>query len=397
MRQTSPTPRRPLAVLALAGAALLALTGSPPAGAATSADELVALGDSYAAGVGSGTTYRSDDPCLRSPASYPALVARSSGLALTLAACSGATTADVLADQARWVERRTRYVTLTVGGNDLGFQPVLTTCALPGWLGSCGSALDRSLATLRTALPGRLDAVLTAVRDRSPGATVVVTGYPHLFADEDCSAVTFFSRTERTRLDAATDELDALVEARTRAAGLRYADPRPAFTGHAWCERPSWVNGPSLPRTRSFHPTTAGHAAYADLVAPALGLRNPGLRAASPAPATPVDAAAADLPGATAGQRTRAGAFSFTAPDLGTAATTRASLAAGLTRAELARFRRAVRTGADRGTLERLDTTLTRRAAQRRAHQRHADQPRADQSERGQHRRAPGSALPTGG
>ena len=369
MPQTSPARRRPLAVLALAGAALLAVAGAPPARAATPEADLVALGDSYAAGVGSGSRYRADDPCLRSPASYPAVVARSEGLALTLAACSGATTADVLADQTRWLAGRTRYVTLTVGGNDLGFAPVLTTCALPGWLGSCRAALAGSLSTLRGALPARLDAVLAAVRDRSPGATVVVTGYPRLFGDDDCSALTFFSDAERSRLDAATDELDALVQTRTRAAGLRYVDPRPAFAGHAWCERPSFVNGPGLPRSSSFHPTSAGHAAYADLVGPALGVDHLGLRESpgptAPTTAAPATAAAAGLPAATTGQQTRAGAFSFAVPALGTAATTRASLAAGLTRAELARFRRAVRAGADRATLERLDATLTRRAAAR--------------------------------
>ena len=45
----------------------------------------------------------------------------------------------------------TDYVTITVGGNDLGFAPVITTCGLPGWLGNCDAAIDAGVAILSAA------------------------------------------------------------------------------------------------------------------------------------------------------------------------------------------------------------------------------------------------------
>lgn len=371
-----PVPGRLRGLLALGCSVLLMGGGGPTASAAAlpAAAGYVALGDSFAAGVGS-RSYRPDDPCYRSPTSYPAVVAERYQLDLTLAACSGAVTADVVEAQARSLRSSTRYVTVTIGGNDLGFSSVLTTCALPGWLGRCGPAIDRSLATLRTSLPGRLDRVLATVRQRAPQAAVVVTGYPRLFGDEDCSALTFFSADERGRLNAATDELDEVIADRTAAAGLRYADPAPAFRRHAWCDEPSWVNGPSRPLLNAYHPNTDGHAGYAALVGPSLagGRPDPTADPAAGAPdlvgATPN--APVQLPPADEARsraRSRAtDASTFALPDLGTAAVTRASLAAGLTRAELAGFRRAQRTGAGDAELDRLDATLTARGAQRRA------------------------------
>ena len=368
-----PGPGRLRGLLALGCSVLLVGGGGPTASAAvlpTSAG-YVALGDSFAAGVGS-RSYRPDDPCYRSPASYPAVVAQRYRLELTLAACSGAVTADVVEAQARSLRTSTRYVTVTIGGNDLGFSSVLTTCALPGWLGRCGPAVDRSLATLRTSLPGRLDRVLATVRQRAPQATVVVTGYPRLFGDEDCSALTFFSADERSRLNAATAELDDVIADRTAAAGLRYADPAPAFGRHAWCDDPSWVNGPSRPLLNAYHPNADGHAGYAALVGPSLAGGQPdpaAVTAGAPDLLGATPDAAVQLPPAAGRSGARSGATdasTFALPDLDTAAVTRASLAAGLTRAELARFRRAQRTGAGDAELDRLDATLTARAAQRR-------------------------------
>jgi len=351
MRQPRPSParRRARVLTALAAAAALAVAGAQPAAAA--APGYVALGDSFAAGVGARSYDADSADCYRSPKGYPALVAARSGLALTFAACSGAVTADVVEQQASALSSSTRYVTLTVGGNDLGFASVLTTCALPGWLGDCTAAVERGRRTLRTRLPARLDAVLATVAARSPRARVVVTGYPRLFAGDDCNAATFFSGAEMARLNAATDELDALIDARTRAAGFRYVSPVPRFTGHAWCADEAWVNGLSHPALNSFHPNATGHAAYADLVGPAL------LGTARAAVAAP----AVRLPD-TAGART---GYPVRTPDLGTAAVTRASARAGVTRAELAQLRHALASGTSNRELDRLDARITRRAAAR--------------------------------
>jgi lysophospholipase L1-like esterase len=347
-------PVLPLASV-LAGTALVLAMAQPAAAAGPS---YVALGDSFASGVGARTYYTASAGCYRSPRSYPALVAARSGLRLTFAACAGARTADVLERQAPSLRGSTAYVTLTIGGNDLGFVRVLTTCARPGWLGNCRKAVERARRTLRTALPGRLDTVLATIRSRSPHARVVVTGYPRLFGEEDCSALTFFSGSERRRLNAATDELDAVIRARARAAGLRYVSPAADFRGHAWCDDDAWVNGASNPVVNSYHPNLRGHAAYARVVGPALA----GPRYAAEGAPTAAAVAARQPDGVTS-----PGGYAVTVPDLGSAAVARASAKAGVTPAELARLRRAQQSGAPNRTLDRLDAEITRRAAARRA------------------------------
>ena len=116
------------------------LVGPLPAYAAP--QTLVAVGDSFASGVGSFVYYNDGTDCYRSPFSYPSQLAAATRLPLTLLACSGATTADVLNEQVPLIPEGADLVTVTVGGNDIGYRPVLTTCALPGWLGNCDAAID---------------------------------------------------------------------------------------------------------------------------------------------------------------------------------------------------------------------------------------------------------------
>ncbi|WP_151523797.1 SGNH/GDSL hydrolase family protein [Serinicoccus kebangsaanensis] len=259
----STSTRTVLATLsATAIGATLALT--PTYAASTS---YVALGDSFSAGTG---TYARTDSCYRSPLGYPALIARQKGLALDYQACSGADTSDVLADQVGALDAGTGQVSMTIGGNDVGFADVLTECALPGWLSDCHGEIDDSLVTLRTELPGRLDEVYGEIADRAPNASVTIAGYPYLFNGRDCSWATFFSGSEMRRLNDGTAELDELIEARSAASGFSYVDVRDDFAGHAVCDRQPWINNLTLPIDESFHPNRAGNVGYAAAIAPSL-------------------------------------------------------------------------------------------------------------------------------
>ncbi len=81
--------------LAMGLAAGITVTGIPAQ--AASAVNYVALGDSYSPGVGAGSTSGS---CGQSPNAYPALWATANSPAsFTFAACSGATTRDVISGQ----------------------------------------------------------------------------------------------------------------------------------------------------------------------------------------------------------------------------------------------------------------------------------------------------------
>lgn len=77
----------------------------------------------------------SDSDCYRSTIAWPEQLRSqvqasqaSQPLTFTFAACSGATTVDVRAYQLDMITKRTDLVTMTIGGNDLGFSEVITTC-----------------------------------------------------------------------------------------------------------------------------------------------------------------------------------------------------------------------------------------------------------------------------
>lgn len=249
------------------GFAVLALLLS--AGAAT-ADNYVALGDSFSSGVGTKSFYEST--CRRSDYAYPRLIARDRpGTSLTFRACSGATTGSVTNEQLGALSSTTNIVTITVGGNDAGFAPIITSCALP-WPWSCEGELTTAEGFIRNTLPGRLTTLYNAIRSRAPSATVVVLGYPRLFMGVDCNAGTFFSSTELSRMNRIADLLKTVTQERATAAGFTFKDAIPSFVGHAVCSSSEWINGLSNPVEESFHPNRPGHSAgYEVLVRSVIG------------------------------------------------------------------------------------------------------------------------------
>ncbi|MFW6597793.1 SGNH/GDSL hydrolase family protein [Propionibacteriaceae bacterium Y2011] len=316
----------------------------------------VALGDSYSSGTGTRTYYDDGTDCQRSPKSYAALLASRYALDLTLAACSGATTADVTNQQLSSLRSTTRHVTITVGGNDVGFAPVLTECAKPGWWGDCEGAIEDALAVVNQTLPGRLSSLNSKIKARSPQATVVVSGYPHIFNGDDCHVATFFSPGEQSRLNAATDRLNDVVRQRAVAAGFRYASPVAAFDNHAWCDDNEWINGLSWPISESYHPNVAGHVGYSNVFGPRMGVSSTLLTKQA---RTTSLATTPSLPPATGRSE------SVTAPDLSSAEAARAASRAGITDDELAQLRAAQRRGAGNAELESLSARTHAKAQAR--------------------------------
>jgi lysophospholipase L1-like esterase len=236
------------------------------AGTAFAADKYVALGDSYSSGTGT-RSYTLDSTCQRSIYAYPYLVAQARpNTSLTFVACSGAVTSDVLNKQVSSITSDTKFVTITIGGNDAGFSSVITQCALP-WPWSCDSNITTAQNFIRNTLPARLDSVYNAISSHAPTATVIVLGYPRLFMGVDCNAGTFFSGDEMTKLNATADLLKSITSARAAAHGFVFKDAIPPFTGHAVCSSTEWLNGLSNPTSDSYHPNRTGQSSgYAPLV-----------------------------------------------------------------------------------------------------------------------------------
>ena len=227
-----------------------------PAAHADAPVDYVALGDSYSSGTGAtGAT----GSCMRSPNGYPRLWAdRHDTASFAFVACGGATTDDVLAEQVPALGTGTDLVTITIGGNDAGFATGAISCVL-GSDQVCLGVVEAARAYIRTVLPGRLDNTYAAIEGRAPSARVVVLGYPRLFETGSCPGG--LSLVKRQALNAAADDLATVTRGRAEAAGLTWADTRPAFAGHGVCAAAPWINRVNLLNlTATFHPNNAGYA-----------------------------------------------------------------------------------------------------------------------------------------
>ena len=157
-------------------AAAMIGTGIPAQ--AASAVHYVALGDSYSAGVGAGGNSGS---CDQSPNAYPALWAKANSPAsFTSAACSGATTSDVINSQLSSLSASTTLVSITIGGNDAGFSSIMETCVLKS-TSSCESVVSAAEKYVTSTLPAQLNTTLTDIRSHAPNAKIVVLDYPDFY------------------------------------------------------------------------------------------------------------------------------------------------------------------------------------------------------------------------
>jgi lysophospholipase L1-like esterase len=243
----------------IAAAAISALALATPADASTV--NYVALGDSYSSGLGAGNYISSSGSCDRSTNAYSVLWDHANSPAgYTSVACAGATTSTVISGQISALSSATTLVSITVGGNDVGFSSVMETCVLES-TSSCVSAINSAEAKMSSSLPGELDSVLSAISAAAPAARVVVLDYPELYDLSKSSTCIGLSTTDRTDLNQAADELDAQVQAAAGRHGDVFGDVRSAFSGHQICDSSSWLHSVNIfDISESYHPTAAGQA-----------------------------------------------------------------------------------------------------------------------------------------
>ncbi|WP_082497294.1 SGNH/GDSL hydrolase family protein [Arthrobacter sp. Leaf137] len=275
-----------------AGLATLAMAlGSTalPAGAAPPEKDvdLVAVGDSYTAGIGAGTTTLSS--CTQTNGGYVNLL---KALPIvdgnsTNAACAGAVIVDRASDIAPSVLEqiaaltasgtlsvRTELVAVTAGANDIDFTMPLKACA-GSTLDVCAQAVQGVQARF-PAMQADLVEALTAIRTAAPHATIAVFGYPLLF-DPD-GPPTLLSEDAQRLVNAGTLALNNAIAQATGAPRVKakaaYVDVTKAFKAHAVNSAYPWINfNPADPfALQNFHPTAAGHQAYADALSEAVNL-----------------------------------------------------------------------------------------------------------------------------
>jgi len=197
-----------------------------------------------------------------SAARYPPLwVAEHHPASFEFVACSGATTADVRANQISALQPTTDLVTITIGGNDAGFGPVLQTCTAAESDRTCIAAVDAAEAFERTVLRDRLARTYAAIRAAAPHAHVVVLGYPRLFElTPSCADPLAPNVTRRSKLNEGADVLNSVIRSASQQHAFSFTDVRDRFAGHGVCSTNPWINGPSTPATVGpYHPNQTGY------------------------------------------------------------------------------------------------------------------------------------------
>jgi lysophospholipase L1-like esterase len=246
-------------LIAAAVAAVAAAGIALPAEAA--AGKYVALGDSYSSGLGAGSYV--NENCKISSNAYPQLWANEHDPSVfQFAACAGAVTSDVVANQVSALSPDTELVTISIGGNDAGFADVMRECIL--WSDEdCASRNQEAQIFAQQELPGRLDQVYAEIRNRAPAARVIVMGYPDIYhPNGNCTSG--LSETKRSAINSSADVLAAVISHHAAMAGFEFVDARTVFDGHEICDPNNdwWLNGVTAPTDESFHPNVAGQSGY---------------------------------------------------------------------------------------------------------------------------------------
>lgn len=262
-----------VSAIALAGLGILFYQG---AHSPDTAGKYVALGSSFAAGLGLGPR----DPgsphvCMRSTGGYPQQLARRAGLKLVDMSCSGSTTGHIwhggqvfLGPQLAAVGPNARLVTITSGGNDTGYIGDLALSA--GRTGVLGRLFWNGPAPLEqrdfAQVTENFRQIVATVKRRAPKATVVLVSYPPVVPGQGtCAAL----GVDRAMTDLALQIADRLHEATRLAAeqsGAMFVDMAAIGAGHDACSAEPWVNGASPESGAPFHPTPAGAKATADAI-----------------------------------------------------------------------------------------------------------------------------------
>lgn len=287
--------------------------------------DYLALGDSYTSGEGAFDYFAGTDTvsnsCHLSLHSYPLLLAQQfyGGSGGHSVACSGAKIGDILPlypskykgqardalvmsqlptsvksqimasfmpgylPQIEFVNQyQPRVVTVSVGGNDIGFADILQNCVMPHvspsiWSQDCYNTYeDRvELQNLIDSTVPKWVLLFRHLKTVSPTSNVSVIGYPQIFYNKgDCALNVQLSKSELQFSAELTDYLNSAIQKSALLAGVDFIDISEALHGYRLCETTSnnvAVNGLTAGKdagflglkilgSESYHPTAFGQA-----------------------------------------------------------------------------------------------------------------------------------------
>lgn len=296
--------------------------------------DYLALGDSYISGEGefqykAGTDI-STNFCHQSPLSYPFILGTDLYGQYNSTACSGAVTNDISNTQdkyrgqvrdntqrqdrdadpifiyfepgklAQWEfvkKYQPRVVTLSIGGNDIGFGQIVSKCVIATIRSDyCYKTYDERMKLVKTidSTFSKLQDTYRLIQKIDPGVQVYIVGYPQVVKQGQCGVNVKLNGPAIDLAQNIVDYLDYTIEKAALSVGARYVDIRDAFVGHRLCEASSsniamngftagtdrGAGGVKFIGAESYHPNVLGH----QLIAQAILQKTNNMRQPMPAP-----------------------------------------------------------------------------------------------------------------
>lgn len=282
--------------------------------------QYLALGDSYISGEGTfdyiAGTDTAANKCHQSKYSYPSLIGHDLSYdSFNSVACSGATTVDVInssdsysgqttyklskaellntphfdnvlssfspgwIDQLEFVKKyQPHEITISIGGNDMGFSEIVYRCAAPWYHETCYSTYEDRLELVQmindSVFPNLVKTYAQLKNAGPPNMRIYVIGYPQIaLPGGNCAVNVQLNKDELVFSQQLISYLDEVIKDAADRVGVKYVDTQNALEKHRLCEagpdsiaingitagndRPSILGGPL--GDESYHPNKIGY------------------------------------------------------------------------------------------------------------------------------------------
>jgi hypothetical protein len=176
-------------------------------------------------------------------------------------------------------------VSLSIGGNDVGFKEIILQCIAFGGSGPIGNGFTCDVldfipfgweTPLKTEVlqiidelgRQKLPRLYQNIKQHSRGAPMVVVGYPDVLQGTNCSIVgDRLQLSEIAMASVLTEKLNLAIKCASFKEGVHFVPTAEKFAGRGACSfGEHWIHGLRLDPQESFHPNARGQLAYAAAV-----------------------------------------------------------------------------------------------------------------------------------
>lgn len=178
------------------------------------------------------------------------------------------------------------YVTMTIGGNDVGFTKIVVTCALHckylhfGATSKLEEIFDDLWDNFDKTEKNLENAYKSVAEKAGPQAEIIVAGYPQLFSPDGKGLVINEAEANLVNHNVTlfNQRIMTIVDRLSKTININFVDVETAFTNHSAYSSKPWINGIMVPprvqdlkhdeisSAYSMHPNKDGAKAYADCV-----------------------------------------------------------------------------------------------------------------------------------